>query len=159
MNFKPKTENELRSEMILPDGEYDFEVMDAKDTTSKTKGNEMIALNMKLFAPDGTTPYIRDWLVNSDHPLCQMKIRHFAQATNKMAEYEAGTLSAMDCEGACGRVKVGSREQEGFGLQNSIEDYVWDKDQESQDAAPTYTAPASVIKKLNAELAEDEFPF
>jgi hypothetical protein len=156
MQFTPQSEDDLRNAMLLPDGIYDFEVVEAKDGQSK-KGSDMITLNLKLFAPDGSTPYLRDWLVNTDHALCQMKIRHFCRSTNKMSEYEAGTLDAMVCEGATGKCKVKSQESDGYGLQNTIADYTYEKEESPDAPAPTYVAPPSVVKKLNE--SEDQCPF
>ena len=42
MRFTPKTEEQIHEENLFPEGEYDFQCIEANDAVSKS-GNEMIA--------------------------------------------------------------------------------------------------------------------
>lgn len=124
MEFDPTPKDELDKMRLLPKGTYDFEVVGAEDTTSKA-GNGMIALELRVFRPDGNgAVLLKDWLVASDHYLCRAKIYNFCATTGKMDDYEAGSLSALVCDGAAGKCKVGIQEDEQYGPQNKIVDYV-----------------------------------
>lgn len=52
MRFEPKSEDQLKAEFLLPDGEYDFTVTEAEEKQS-AKGNDMIALKLTAYTPDG----------------------------------------------------------------------------------------------------------
>lgn len=124
MQFDPTPKEELDKMRLLPKGVYDFEVTEATDTESKA-GNGMIALELRVFRPDGNgAVLLKDWLVASDHYLCRAKIYNFCAATGKMDDYEAGTLSALTCQGAAGKCKIGQKEDEQYGPKNTVVDYV-----------------------------------
>lgn len=141
--------------MLIPDGEYDFEVESAEDKTSKG-GNEMIALTLKVWDHNGAAREIRDWLVNSDAAMCQLKIRKFCEATDLMEAYQDGSLNAMMCQGVAGRVAIGATENAQYGPQNVVEGYLHDSDQEPQ--APL-GVPAEQTRRANAALADEDIPF
>jgi hypothetical protein len=119
MRFEPKTEDQLKAETLLPDGDYDFEVMDAQDTTSK-KGNDMIAVKLRVFTNNGER-HIYDYLM----PSMGFKLRHFCESTGLLSKYDAGTLEAAHC---IRREGIASIEQEagnnGYGPKNKVVDYV-----------------------------------
>ena len=48
LEFQPKTEEELKTFVLLPEGEYDFDVIGAEEQTSKS-GNAMIKLTLKVY--------------------------------------------------------------------------------------------------------------
>jgi hypothetical protein len=149
VRFTPETETDIRGDMLLKDGIYDFEVGEAENATSK-KGNEMIALDLKVFTPEGQVRFVKDWLVASDQPMCRMKIRHFAKTCGLMEQYEAGELDAFAIQGAAGRVKIGSEENAEFGPKNVVADYV------KPDAEPPAPlgVPAAQTKAAMAATAE-----
>lgn len=123
MNFEPKSEEELDEAMLLPEGDYPFEVHKATDKTSSS-GNEMIALELYVFDEQGRGRTQRDWLVASDQPLCIKKIRRFCAATGLMEQYESGQLSSDSCYGASGRCSIVQKKSEQYGMQNSVSDYI-----------------------------------
>lgn len=129
-------------DMCLPNGKYDFMVRDAVSKTSKS-GNEMIELEVQVYGNDGRAHPMRDWLVSSDQPLCQMKVRHFCRAVDLMASYEAGTLSSQECVGVSGRCVVKVTD-DGYGPQNKISDYVPTEDQTANETAEMPIVPKNV---------------
>lgn len=144
MKFEPKTENEIAAAGLWPKGSYDFEVVEATEKVSQ-KGNDMVELIVRLYDSEGKTRKIYDWLVSTDGGA--YKIRHFAEATGMLAQYEKGTLLASDMVGRAGRceVVISKDKTNQFPDKNSISDYLKPKD----------GAPA---KSAHAEL-DDEIPF
>lgn len=121
MRFEPKTEKQLAEEGMLPaDTICDFEVVEAKDTTSKA-GNEMIALQLKVWRPNGSTMLMRDWLVSN----MQGKVLGFAKSVGMRAAYDAGEFHAEDLVGKCGKVKLGIEPAQGdYPARNRVASYV-----------------------------------
>lgn len=121
MRFQAKSENDIRRESLMPVGEYGFEVIHAEDKQSKS-GNDMIALKMLVYMPDGTQRHMRDWILEA----FAMKLRHFCEATGLIDRYQAGTLCAADCMGRTGRVRVGINEDKSgdYPPSNKVIDYV-----------------------------------
>jgi hypothetical protein len=62
MNFKPQTEQEIIESKLWPKADYDFEIVDAFDKTSKTSGKPMIELKLRL-SRTGSTRIISDYLL------------------------------------------------------------------------------------------------
>lgn len=128
MRFTPKTENEIQAENLFPDGDYDFEVVEAKDGQSK-RGSDMITINMKVYGPNGRTQFVRDYLLEA----MAYKLRHFCEATGLLADYDAGTLTDGKVMGRTGRVKLvteSGRKNPTTGAdypaRNAVKDYVTD---------------------------------
>ena len=117
-------------------GVYPFEVMEAVDTFSKA-GNEMIKLKLCVFGDDGQTPHIYDYLLEK----LPFKLRHFAETTSLLPQYEAGELTAVHCLNREGWVKLSIEEQEGFSPKNSVKDYVENPKDATAPAAPVAPAP------------------
>jgi hypothetical protein len=161
MNFQPQTEQEIKSKRCLPPGEYDFEVSDAADTTSK-KGNDMIAIQLRVFAPDGSTRIIRDWLL----PSMEMKLNRFTRATGLESEYQSGELSAFSVKGVNGRCVLTIQGSEGYGDQNTVRDYLPAGDVQTPYSEPIREEPAAVLgvstqqtKRAMAAADDDDIPF
>jgi cobalamin biosynthesis protein CbiG len=135
MKFQPKTAEEIAREDLLPKGEYDFEVVTAEEKTSKT-GNEMIALNIRVFSGTTGANFVRDFLLEK----IAYKLRHFCEATGLLPKYENGTLTADDCEGKVGRLKLVVKEDKTgtYPPQNSVADYIVPKagEPEEEDDIP-----------------------
>lgn len=122
MNFAPKAESELKSFPILKSGEYDFEVLAARDTKSKSSGSDMIEVNLGIYEGDAVRARVFDYLL----PAMEAKLRHFCDCTGLLAKYEAGTLCADDCKGRTGRCKliVDVDKTGQYDDKNAVKDYV-----------------------------------
>lgn len=101
MKFNPRSDAELNNFELLPRGEYDFEVIKAKDKVSSA-GNEMIELELDVYADDGKKSRVFDYLLE----IVAYKLKHFCQAVGLSNEYDIGNLSADMCIGRSGRCKV-----------------------------------------------------
>lgn len=156
MQINPQSEDQLRAQMLLADGDYPFEVASAEDKISSSD-NEMIALQLRIFKPDGATRTQKDWLVNSPSAMMQMKIRHFARSCGLMDQYNAGTLDSLTCQGASGVVRIRSKNDEQYGPQNVVKDYI---SEESDSPEPQPPGPTqSQTKRANEAAPDDECPF
>lgn len=148
MRVTPKTENEIATANLWAVGVYDFEVMDAEDTTSKSSGNDMIKLKIKIFsATSEMTVY--DYLLSTAN--AAFKVRHFAEATGMLAQYERGDMPAHDMIGKTGQCKVGiSKDKSGqYPDKNGIMDYV-----------KSASAPAPRAKPVASQAdLDDDIPF
>lgn len=101
LTFQPKTEEELKKTVLLPKGEYDFEVIGAEEAVSK-QGNDMIKLTLKVYDTDGTTTTVFDYLLAS----LEYKVKHFCDTTGLIAEYQSGALTVDMCLNKCGKCKL-----------------------------------------------------
>jgi hypothetical protein len=147
MKFKAKSENELAEENLLPAGVYPFEVITAEDKQSKA-GNDMIALNMRIYSADGRPFFVKDWLMEA----MGFKLRHFCEEVGILDKYEAETLTGTDCEGRQGYLVLKQEPAKGdFGPKNSVKDY--GKPDET-DTANAKLQQATVAKDPDDDLPE-----
>ncbi len=118
MNFTPKNENELSN--LLPEGEYDFEVIDAQDKVSK-KGADMIFLKIAIWQGEKIRCYIFDYLLES----VAYKLRHCCDTCGLLDKYQSGSLEATHFVGRTGRAKIIIQKDENgkYPDKNSIKDY------------------------------------
>lgn len=160
MEFSPKTEREIRDAMVLPAGEYDFEVAEAEDKTSKN-GNEMIELQLRVFGEDGGARMVKDWLL----PTFELKLNRFCRAVGLSDAYETGTLDAFACKQMSGKLKLGVEDSAEYGKQNRVKDYVAPEiapEEFNQDdpGPPTPKGvPAAQTRAARAAGQDDDIPF
>lgn len=121
MQFTPESEEDIDKAMLLAAGTYDFEVIDAKDAVSK-KGNEMIALTLRVFSPDDSTRVLSDWLL-PEPALAKKKLARFCRAVGLEAKYELGLVTAADCDGRSGKVVIKHQDDDKYGLQARVDTY------------------------------------
>jgi len=173
MKFTPKSEKELAEQNMIPDGVYPFEVINALDTKSKTTGNDMIAIQLRIFGPDNAEPVLKDYLLES----YMRKIFNFSKVTGLSANYHAGSLCAADCVGKQGYAKIGTEKgkekQTAAGVctgefypdKNTVRDYVVQPSAPPSPARPqpteaqmnnTAPAPAGASKAAGPD---EDVPF
>lgn len=125
MRFSPKTADQVQAEQqsafgVWPAGTYDFEIMEAEDTTSKA-GNEMITLNVTIFDDKGKSRRIYDYLLEA----MMYKLLHACEACGLLNQYHAGELHASHFIGQSGKCVVTVRPaKDGYPEKNAIGDYV-----------------------------------
>lgn len=111
MKFKPGSD-------LTPEGEHDAVVMSAINKQSKS-GNDMIEMQMAVYV--GDMEYgVTDWLV--DIPSMQYKIRHFCESAG--FDYEKGELDPAQVQGCNVRVKIVTSDDEKYGKQSKVKDYL-----------------------------------
>jgi len=119
MQFQPKTEKEIAESRLLPKGEYDFEIIDAEETTSAA-GNEMIELKVRVSNGDGIARMLTDYLL-ARRPA---KLRNCCAACGVLDKYESGVVSDDDFPGKRGRLKLGIEKKRGYPDRNVVADYL-----------------------------------
>jgi hypothetical protein len=149
VRFTPKTERELAEEGLIPAGTVcDFEVIEAEEKQSRA-GNDMVALQLKVWRPNGSTTTLRDWLV-SNFP---GKLMSFANSTSMRDAYDAGEMTADAMVGRCGKLKVGIEEANGdYPARNKVASYV------KSDAQPD-PARGGGAKPGGKPALDDDIPF
>lgn len=157
MQFKPKTEKEIREAQLWPKGEYDFRVERAERAVSgeqsKNPGTEFIKLNLTIYNQDGAFRFVNGIL----HPKMDAQLRHFCEVGNMIEKYETGTLEADDCVGVEGKLKLKIKEAQGdFPAKNEITDFVTAKKAE-QKIEPKGTGTS--LKHTNPNDGDDLVPF
>lgn len=91
----------------------------AADKISKT-GNEMIELKLNVFG-ENQEAHVFDYLLEK----MAFKLRHFAEATGLIGEYERGELEALSCLNKMGYAKIGIDKGNGnFPPKNTVVDYL-----------------------------------
>jgi len=152
MNFTPKTEQQIKEDMLLPKDNYSFEVIEAVNKKSK-KGNDMIELKVLIYPknPEASPRQMNDYLMEK----MMFKLKHFCDETGLQAKYTAGTLTSDDCVGKTGKCQIIIQEDETgqYGPKNSIRDYGAAKKQDIGGPIPE----AGSSKK--EEMAKDDIPF
>ena len=118
---KPLTQEQLKQGDLIPPGIYDFQVINAEETTSKA-GNEMMKLQLTVWDEKGRERTIYDYLLES----LEWKVGHFAEATGLFDNYVKGMLPADMCIGKSGQCKVYIQQDKTgtYGDKNSIADYI-----------------------------------
>ncbi len=151
MNFPPKTEEEIQAMGLIEEGTYPFEVLEAKDSKSKS-GNEMIELKLRIWDNLGRERQCFDYLLEA----MAFKLRHFCEAVGLLDKYNAGTLLASDCLSRCGKLELvvqpGKQKPDGSYYQdkNSVKDYV-----KPEGGAVT----ASTEAAKDSDFKDDDVPF
>lgn len=137
MEIKPKSRDEIEKDAderkremnrksLLKPGIYDGEVMRAEETTSKSSGNPMIKLKVRIFH-DGGEAHLYDYITSTQvEKLCA-----FCDAVGLSKEYDAGDVKSDDMEGRPFRAKIGIEDEkpkdDGDGnwpAKNKIKDYL-----------------------------------
>lgn len=127
MKFTPKTEEQIATENLIPEGTYSFEVKQAMEETSKS-GNPMIHLLLHVFVDDSIRQ-LDDYLLEK----MAFKLRHFCASTDLLDLYQQGALTASDCEGKTGWVKIAVQPDKSgkYPPRNSAKDYSSSPEMES----------------------------
>jgi hypothetical protein len=118
MQFQPKSEQELQIGLLLENGIYDFQVVNASEEVSKS-GNEMIKMTLKVW-DNGVERIIFDYLLNN------YKLKHFCDQMDMEDKYQQGCVLATDCIGKSGKAHIMvQKDKTGkYGDRNSVKDYV-----------------------------------
>lgn len=151
MKFQPKTDKEIAEANLWIAGNYSFEIIEGTDKVSKTSGNEMIELKMKVYNDEGNHIFVNDYLLES----MAYKLKHAADACGLADGYTAGSLSGMDFVGKCGtlKLKIQKSKDPAYADKNVVGDYVVKKD--GEEAA---TVNGSMSHTVSA-IKDDSIPF
>lgn len=168
--FAPKTDDDIAKSNLLPEGEYDFEVIVATEGTSRTSGQPMITAMIQLFTSEGVK-VMKDYFVAS----MERKWKDFCFAVGLDSEYNAGRVEAATLAGRAGKLRLGVEEGKDKGdgsgekwpPKNTVKGYVRAKASpgavippaSAQPAAPATTVPPRQPTAPAAQGLEDDVPF
>lgn len=143
MKFTPKSEKELAEANLWPLGEYDYEILECEEATDK-KDRPMFKMKVKVFKESGATQNIFDYVSPS---FMEFKLRHLAEASGLLIQYETGELDAYEFVGKTGVCKVNiSKDKTGqYPDRNGIADYI--------------VGTATKDKTIDETLDNDSLPF
>lgn len=151
MRFDPKTEEQIASENLVPEGWYEAEVTAAVEEKS-SKGNDMISLTLKLFVDD-TTRQMRDWLL----PAFPGKLKHFCDGAGLGDRYSAGLLKDEHCVGVLVMCEIKHKTQKTGEYAGQVQANVVDYKAVQRSSA--VAKPASGKKPNFDPIKEDDIPF
>jgi hypothetical protein len=167
MEIKPKSRDEIEKDAderkremnrksLLKPGIYDGEVMRAEETTSKSSGNPMIKLKVRIFH-DGGEAHLYDYITSTQvEKLCA-----FCDAVGLSKEYDAGDVKSDDMEGRPFRAKIGIEDEkpkeDGEGnwpAKNKVKDYL---PRNEKDGGRKVEKPEPTPAEADAE--KEDLPF
>jgi hypothetical protein len=159
MKFTPKNEEELAIDGLLPEGTYDFEVIEAENKTSKS-GNEMIVVKLKVYDLNGGFRFVTDYLLEAFLP----KLLSFAVTTGTRKAYDAGEYTSYDVLNASGKVQIKIVPAGEYPAKNEVKIYGEPKAKGEgkgvTEPAPATFKPTEAIGQTVKELEEmDDIPF
>lgn len=112
---------QMREDALIPEGIYDFEVLDAREKRSSS-GTDMLNLKLRVQVNNRNVLY---WDTLFLMPKMFFKIEHFCQTTGLTSKLDEGRLMAQDCLGKQGQIhivrKIDNRTGE---VINQTKDYV-----------------------------------
>lgn len=143
MKFDPKTEEEITTSNLLPEGEYDAEVLTAEETVSKA-GNPMIKINLNVFGEEHGNTRVFDYLMGS----VAYKLRHFCASAGLLERYEAGDLEADEIANRTCKVKIVIKqdEEKKYPPKNEVRDYIVPADYVHSTSAKERPAPKKFVQ-------------
>lgn len=146
-------ENRERAQFnIWPEGEYYFEILEAKNSTSKN-GNSMIVLNLSIKKDkfDNECIYIKDYIVDMEQ--MSWKISNLMGSIGLGVDYVLGEIDLDILPGKNGHLILKVEPPKGdYGHRNAVKDYL------------VMDRMAAVVDKSNAVKSSvdefnDEIPF
>ncbi len=106
MKFSPKTDEEIKTERnksaLLPDGIYDYEVIEAVDTKSQKTGVDMIKLKLKVFVGESSSRTVWEYLMESN----AAKLKQFCDSHGLQKAYASGDVRAGHFMDLAGKAKI-----------------------------------------------------
>jgi len=143
MKYNPQDATNNPSFSLLEPDIYPFKVVEATDTRTNA-GDDMIKIKLIV----GSSAHVYDNLLS--HPKMVFKLKHFFEAVGIAEHFERGEISAKNCLGKTGYVKIAIEPASGqYKEKNVVDDYVV---QEGQ----------SKVRKpgvADMEVAADDIPF
>ncbi len=124
----------------------------------------MLEITLSVFHPDGRSQQVKDWLVESDAPLCLLKLRHYCRSLNAIEAYESGDLGSFPGAGSSGRCKLRVDMSEQYGAQNRVSDYLVPVQapqgiKQAEQVTPTNSPPPNKFAAAGEVPPDEEIPF
>lgn len=121
MRFSPVSEDQ--ASRVWPKGEYDATVEAAIETTSKSSGNDMLEVHLKVYGQNGKEQKLRDYLVHTEGGA--YKFQRFCKSAGQWDAYQAGEITGATFQNANVTVKLGEEKgTDDFPPRNKVLDYM-----------------------------------
>lgn len=123
MKFDPLSDEELKKQRgVLTPGPANFEILEAADTVSKSSGNPMIKLQLRVWDKDGREGIIFDYLTSN----AQWKIKNLLESIGCIDLYGSGEIDPGALVGSGGNAIIFiEKDRTGqYGDSVKIRDYV-----------------------------------
>lgn len=157
MKYTPFTEAQIKSQNVIEEGVYMFEVVDVITTDKNNtplrdkNGNDMAKLKLVIFDKNNKERVLYTFISGDNN--FAYKLRHFAESIGMIASYEDGVFDIEKTLGKSGKadivIKKGTIKADGSGEmwpdRNDVKDFVVNVAQ-----SPLQT---------NQDLINDEIPF
>lgn len=99
MKFTPKTEEQIKEDMLIPDGTYSFEVVKAWEEDDygnqivDKNGEPMLVIKLKVYLSDNSSRLMKCNLTPSFPKI----LKHFCDISGLEEEYKNGEVAAKKC--------------------------------------------------------------
>lgn len=140
MKYDPKTDDDLETELLLDDGEYQFKVVECEEKYDKNN-NDMFALILRVFGRGGDNRNVYDYISPA---WMHQKFKRFFYAVGLGDLYETGAADTAAILNAQGAVVISTEKQQGYKARNVVVDYI------PEEASVPQAAPAA---------DDDDLPF
>lgn len=131
MEFKPLTDDEIKTLRLPPEGRYKFTVLRTTQKRSKN-GQDYFNLKMRIKGENGKEYTVFDMLFFEG--VMMFKTKHFCEGTGLEKQYLAGKLPVVDCDGREGFLDLAHRLDKNSGeMVSSVKDYVVPVREETQE--------------------------
>jgi hypothetical protein len=122
--------NQMRSDSLIPNGQYKFRVKDAREKRSAA-GNDMLNLKLILYINGREVSYWDSLILL---PKMFWKIEHFCETTGLNEALENGRLMAQDCLDKEGWIDIVQKVDQSTGtIDNQTRDYVLPPTEKNDD--------------------------
>lgn len=118
--FQPKSEAEV-SPQVLPAGVYDAEIRECVERTRDKTGAPMFLIKLVVYDAKGEKRWLNDCVLTD---AMEHKLRHLCYSAGIGELYEQGNVTEEDLIGRSCRIKTGTEDSPGYGLQAKVKDYV-----------------------------------
>lgn len=149
MKFPPKTKEEAMSAGLVKKGDYQFQVISAKEKISQN-GNPMIALMLRIWDESGSEHNIFDNLMMS----VEYKLRHFCYSVGLGEMSEKGEFDydlVLNRMGVC-KIYIQEDKSGQYAPKNSVSDYLINNDNDN-NLIPKKT------NEMDNAFIDDSIPF
>ena len=158
MKVKPMSAQEQKNAEappLLPDGDYDFEIIGATEKQSKNSGMMMFELQLRILLEDDKSRLLRDYVMTEG--AAAHRLRQVCECVGLLRHYEQGDIDAQDFENLAGRATLMTQADKTgtYADQNRVKRYL-----PANGAAPPMQRPAAPKRPVMADAdLDDDIPF